>query len=384
MRINHSIIACVSLMFLCSCATDGSIHPHLPADVTINKEAGRGGYLVVTLRLESGEELPFIVDTGTAGTLFNKSLEPKLGKRLGTATYRHWGTQTKSGIYAAPKLYLGSTPLITGSKIVTSDFKQLSARAGRPIMGILGLDCLRHYCIQLDFEAGKMRFLDDDHSDKHNWGKAFPILALNFMDARPAVGENLLGRQGPHSLIDSGYIADGWLMPKFYRQWTNQAVLPAKGETRSPDGRFGGETYPDISLQVEDVESDGIGLPFLARHLVTLDFPMRTLYLKRASIGPLIDDRVESAMQLLKNLKEQGRLPGWLKVDCGALKGATINSPSNSVNFEVLKNGDPSPYHYKIDQASEADPWKLQKAWRTDQNGRTIEEFPVLQEVHPR
>jgi hypothetical protein len=266
---------------------------------------------------------------------------------------------------------------MTGGKIVTSDFKPLSTRAERPIMGILGLDCLRHYCIQLDFKAGKMRFLDDDHSDKQKWGKAFPILALNFMDARPAVDENLLGRQGPRSLIDSGYIADGWLMPKFYRQWTNQAVLPPKGETRSPDGGFGGETYPDISLQVEDVESDGIGLPFLARHLVTLDFPKRTLYLKRASIGPLIDDRVESAMQLLKNLKEQGQLPGWLKDDRGALKGATINSPSNSVSFEVQKNGDPSRYHYTIDRASEAGPWKLQKAWRTDQNGRTIEEYPV-------
>ncbi len=61
----------------------------LPADVSMNKEAGRGNWLFVTLRLESGEELPFFVDTGMTLTLLDKSLEPKLGKRLGTGRDDH-------------------------------------------------------------------------------------------------------------------------------------------------------------------------------------------------------------------------------------------------------------------------------------------------------
>src|ERR1039458_3362578 len=52
----------LSLMFLCSCAPENALGATLPADVPINQEAGRGGWLVVTLRLESGEELPFLVD----------------------------------------------------------------------------------------------------------------------------------------------------------------------------------------------------------------------------------------------------------------------------------------------------------------------------------
>jgi len=51
----------IGLLLLCSCAT---IHPLLPADVTLNKDVARGNVLFVTLRLENGEELPFIVDTG--------------------------------------------------------------------------------------------------------------------------------------------------------------------------------------------------------------------------------------------------------------------------------------------------------------------------------
>jgi hypothetical protein len=49
---------------------------------------------------------------------------------------------------------------------------------------------------------------------------------------------------------------------------------------------LGGDTYPDIYLN-GDGKYNGIGLRFLARHLVTFDFPKRTMYLKRTSIGPL-------------------------------------------------------------------------------------------------
>jgi hypothetical protein len=257
----------------------------------MNKGAGRGGPLIVTLRLQSGEDLPLILDTGTSGTFLDKSLNPRLGEPIGQETVQSWGHYEKKDLYAAPKLYLGGTLLMAGRNVMTSDFKQLSSDAGHPVMGILGLDVLEHYCIQFDFAAGKVRFIDDERADKQKWGAAFPIVALNSNDGRPAVAQNLLGVQGPHSLIDSGYMSDGWLMPKFYRQWTNLVAPPPKGEARSPNGAFGGETYLEISLDENNVESDGIGVRFLARHVVTLDFPKRIMYLKRTSDFPLMDKK---------------------------------------------------------------------------------------------
>jgi hypothetical protein len=285
----------LSLIFLCSCATEQSIHRSLPAEVSINKDAGRGGLLIVTLRLENGQKLPFIIDTGASCTFFDKSLEPKLGKPLGTTVGELAGVKSTNNYYdVSPKLYLGGAPLMmTGTIIAACDLKRMSALLGPPVMGILGMDVLEHYCIQLDFAAGKMRFLDGDRVDKQMWGKAFPIVALNAEDARPAVAENLFGVRGPHSLIDSGYNSDGWLMPKYFRQWTNEAVLGTNGEARWPNGMFGGEKYPLVSLPEQDFESDAIGIRFLARHLVTLDFPNHTLYLQRQSIGPLPDPRMD-------------------------------------------------------------------------------------------
>jgi hypothetical protein len=296
--------AFLSLLLLCSCGTENATRPQLPAEVSMNEFAGRGGWLIVTLRLESGEELPCVLDTGTSDTMIDTSLEPKLGKPLGKATFQSWGVKETNTMYSAPKLYLGGTPLMmTGTGIFTYDCRQMSLAAGRPIMGILGMDVLEHYCLQMDFAAGKMRFLDDAQADKKMWGHAFPIVALNSNDPRPAVRENLLGAQGPHSLIDSGSDDDGWLMPKFFRQWTNQAVPPAKGEARSPVGMFGGIQYPYVSLRSQNVESDGIGIHFLARHLVTLDFPKRTMYLQRQVIGPLPDPRLKTTrMEVLDSM----------------------------------------------------------------------------------
>ena len=189
-------VAGLSLLLLGACATGVSSPMPLPAEVDINPEAGRGGYLVVTLRLAGGEELPMVVDSGTTATFLDQSLEPKLGESLGTSQNQSWGVVETNNVYAKPKLYFGSVPLVAGREIMTQDFHTERDAAGRPILGILGWDCLRHYCVQLDFAAGKMRFLDDATADKSAWGRAFPIVPLNARDPRPAVAENLLGGAG--------------------------------------------------------------------------------------------------------------------------------------------------------------------------------------------
>jgi predicted aspartyl protease len=304
----------LSLLLLCSGAIADSIPPRLPADVTINKDAGRGNRLIVMLRLESGEEAPFFVDTGASGTFIDKSLEPKLGERLGTAIGSHFGAKHKIGIYAAPKLYLGSTPLMTGSNVATCGFKMLSFISGRPIKGMLGMDCLRHYCIQLDFEAGKMRFLDGRHLNAAELGKPF---RLTLSGNRPFIHHpDLLGATNTDPLIDTGFNSDGVVEKgaikghnsgTFLRRVRNffvERIAITFGKwfevgtvrlpVRLPECVWDGETYTDIKVGVGK-HADLIGLRFLARHLVTLDFPNRTLYLKKTSTGPLARENTKAA-----------------------------------------------------------------------------------------
>ena len=154
---------------------------------------------MVTVQLKNGQELPFVLDTGASFTVFDESLKRKLGKPLGIAVGNSMDGETTFTFYTAPKLYLGGAPLMkTSTAIATWDVdKRLSSLESRHVLGILGIDVLEHYCIQLDFAAGKMRFLDDQHADKSSWGKAFPIVPVNDQDPRPAVAENLLGSPRP-------------------------------------------------------------------------------------------------------------------------------------------------------------------------------------------
>jgi len=103
---------CVCLVLLCSCATtpnwdaDDSIRPRLPAETAFDTGAGRGDLIYLRLRFERGEELVFAVDSGAQVTELDKSLEPKLGKRLGSVEVHstRYGVG-EGGAYEAPRLH---------------------------------------------------------------------------------------------------------------------------------------------------------------------------------------------------------------------------------------------------------------------------------------
>jgi hypothetical protein len=394
MNLFRTIVQLVVLVFPCFCSIENALASAFPEDITLNKDAGRGGMIFVTIRLDDGEKLPFVLDTGCPTTCLDQSLESKLGERVRTETLWAFGVRSQINVYSAPPLYLGKTPLIkTGHLIVTHDCSQMSADVGRPIMGVLGMDILKNYCLQLDFDARKIRFLDCQHANKSGWGNSFSIAYLP--DGCPSINDNVVGSAGVGSLLDTGCNYDGWLIPQLFQQWTDNTLPLITGQARAPDGVLGGQSYPNLHLRGVDpkllstgdahIQFNGLGLPFLARHLVTLDFPEQTLYLKRTSVDALdhndtnsyAKSDIESAAKVLKNLEQNGRLPGWEKTDNMAASKATFIFDSGFVTFNIQKNTDPSIYHYKFTQARYDGPWLLTKAWCTDPAGNVFQEYPV-------
>jgi hypothetical protein len=340
----------------------------LPPDVAMNRDAGREMWLFVNLRVD-GQELPFFVDTGTTRTLLDESLEPVLGKRLGTGEVRHFEATLQLARYAAPQLYLGNTPLTTAQDIYTCDLKHLSLLAGRPVMGILGMDCLKHYCVQLDFQAGKIHFLNPEQTDVAKESKTFPLMF--YQDCPFIQHAGVTGGTVAKSLIDTGCTEDAMV-----------ESLPGAGNgsdsVELPECLWDGEIHTNLCVSLNDSlplgkHSNSLGLRFLARHLVTLNFPKHELYLRQTSVGPLVDEDLAAAVAFLHNLKTEGRQPGWSKDDCGDFSWP--ESAANSYTFRIMKKGDSSTYHYIVTRTSKSDPWKLQKAWRTDQRGNKIEEY---------
>ncbi len=293
----------LSLVLLCSLGAADCAPGQRPGAVTINHSAGCGGHLILMLRVESGEELPFLVDTGSPITILDKSLEPRLGKRIDTFTTRSSFGAQQSGIHPAPKLFLGGVPLMTDNYISTLDFHRGLVLSSLRIMGILGMDCLRHYCIQLDFEAGKMRFLDPDHFDPAGLGKPFPItfsnVGQNFSAELLRAGQNdscpfishpgLFGGSNTNLLIDTGDNVDGavekGVIKGHYLTRLMHFVIRLRA-LRLKKCTWDGQTYTKLRVWTGPKKNQ-LGMRFLARHLVTFDLPKRTMYLNQTRSDPL-------------------------------------------------------------------------------------------------
>ena len=290
--------ACVCLVFWCSCTTtpnwdaDASIPPPLPAETSLNKGAGRGDQIRVTLHLKIGQEIPVMVDTGAPDTILDKSLNPELGIRLGTKQHKFLAIKkVTAATYKAPELYLGGTQLRIGKRVSTIDRNGDAA--------ILGMDCLQHYCIQLDFAAGKLRFLDPDHLKTEELGQAFPI-TVSPWTGHVFMREDFMGAKGVKWMIDTGLNIDGVLKRKLFKQALRaQHITAAQAESNGakglwalfPETEFRGQRYTNLMIgempRNAPLPPNLIGLQFLARHLVTFNFPKRIMYLKRTSVGPL-------------------------------------------------------------------------------------------------
>lgn len=295
-------VACfVFLALLCSCVTQNwyapapSIPRLLPNEIAfteLNGTAGRGGNLFLTLRLADGQELAFMVDTGSPVTVLDKSLAPRLGERVapGEAFFPLHERREPAGIYRAPAIYLGNTRLLTGRWVITEN---LAALAGGPLDGILGMDCLQFYSVQLDFSQNMLRFLDLNAPQLPDLGQRFPMIFSESGPLEVSVPGDFFGAAYGTSQIDTGDPWDGAATSNLLHQavhvhtadWSKPVDPTRPHKAHFPQVTFAGETYGDVVLHAHG--RNIIGLRFLARHLVTLDFPRRTMYLKRTSVGPL-------------------------------------------------------------------------------------------------
>jgi hypothetical protein len=281
-----SAIAIIGLTQFCSCATasrepDSTPASNLPGEVAMNRFSRFAPYLMVTLHLENGTEFKCYVDTGSPSSLLPKLLEPQLGKRLGKHRIRTLdGSIEKENIYAAPKIYLGDAQLVTGNRMGVWTNAE----------GILGMDCLRHYCLQLDFQTQKIRFLKSGDTNSTEWGKAFPLTSLRYAHIRQ---KEFFQMNDSSLLVDTGDPFDGMMSSRLLKRAVQeekarpvpiimprhfQGKLPKLDLFSFPTCVWNGETYSNLVVQAGRVQL--IGLKFLARHQVTFDFPKKMMYLK--------------------------------------------------------------------------------------------------------
>ena len=236
------LLPAIAGLFLASCASvpppmpADPLHPGLPPETYFDRGFGTDRVLCLRLQNERGENWRFLVDSGSPVTIFDRSLRGKLGPVLGTEPVQYaWSGAATLQVHDAPRLFLGRcTLLLTGPRVWSDDLRRVWQ--GRGIDGILGLDCLRHYCIQLDFTNRTIRFLDPERTTTGpELGHAFPLYTL--VNSVFVQGD-LLGAGPALYQVDTGCTVDAVMKPPLFRKaWERQE--PTIGRASSPPAKAG-------------------------------------------------------------------------------------------------------------------------------------------------
>jgi hypothetical protein len=266
--------------------------------------ANDGDVLLLPVTFE-GKTFLFALDTGSFLTVYDSSLllgQPRQRTRVETAS----GDKLIE-LFDSPNATVGKLSLRAGSFVLRSDLSLFRQVSGHDISGILGMDFLSRYIVQIDFDSGKLSFL---HSASEELGERLPIYRQK---EGPCINVDVpgLGRSEKF-LIDTGSttfgnmkkgpletLAEGAKAKKV--NWTLTAGLAgvkAQGKWLVECLSVAGVQHRDVVLL--ETGDNLLGLGFWSRYIVTFDFPNGMMYLKRSKRPFQPNDLDMSGLHILR------------------------------------------------------------------------------------
>lgn len=245
-----------------------------------------GDVLLVPVTV-AGKKRTFVLDTGFSTTTFDPRLDSAL-TRTGTAAERNIrvaGAGTMELALAGEFAIEGLSPY-RGRRVWRGDLTNVRESTGHDVDGILGIDVLRPFVVQIDVDQSRLRFLSKPPSTD---ARAIPLSrrssGVPVVLAAPAQGvaQDFIVDTGMYSLD----VAVDLAVP-LYQQLERRGVLKTLYRTPSATVDQLRETrtgvLPDLSITggptVKNVRAtehlDGLnllGLSFLLRFNTVLDLP---------------------------------------------------------------------------------------------------------------
>jgi len=257
------------------------------------------------------ENYKFLLDTGTHETILDDSLKSKLRKQLPFPSKVRLsnGKTAKVVFFHAPDIYLGPFNLKCSPIMGVVDLDSVPGveQESRQFQGIIGMDFLQKYIVQIDFDQGKVTFfkskkefdlfsLFKSKENKHpEWGEPIPLKTKLFSRLRYIKGK-LTEDISDEFMIDSGLIGHDELKSSLFDKVPYKLAFESKSENARTNAGLSSnidskmiEKFSVGSLEYENriFETNNksvLGLWFLACHKVTFDFPNNMLYLKKGKI----------------------------------------------------------------------------------------------------
>jgi membrane-associated protease RseP (regulator of RpoE activity) len=182
---------------------------------------------------------------------------------------------------------------LQGNDVVAgADLAQLRETQGHEIHGLIGMDVLRRHVVRLDFDRGKVFFQRSVGADA---GDPVPLAFLG-SSILPHLSIGISGSERPvHFRIDTGMLAGGAIRKELAAelarrqgamQWYEIQATALSGASTRPVWRV-----EEVRLQnwrhknqfLREGNANSLGLDYLSRYNITIDFPNGMAYFKKSS-----------------------------------------------------------------------------------------------------
>ncbi|MFI5362141.1 MAG: PDZ domain-containing protein [Elusimicrobiota bacterium] len=267
-----------------------------------------------------GKELPFLLDTGSTLSVFDRSLSSAAAVAR-VAVGAPAGDPVMKGLHPPPEAFVGGLDMRPSGPVLYNDFSALRAVSDRDVWGMIGMQFLKDYIVQVDLDAGIVRFLDPKTRPRPDWGSAVPMRDDHF--GVPRVRAEIDGIGPVDFEFDTGDNGGGNLAHSLFDR-----VFPAGSAVRGNNLFFTGLKSSRLGrverLSLGNLAFHGVvfgaaglsslGMAFARRSAITFDFPHATLYLKP---GKRFDSPEDSDMSGLHLLRRDGRIVA-MSIDSGS------------------------------------------------------------------
>ena len=250
-------------------------------------------HLLVPVGIED-QEYQFVVDTGCTGNIFDVSLRSHVGGQVDTTIMTIISDRIQVKRFKAPShARVGSLPFSNGA-VLCEDFTSIREHTGEDIHGILGLDFLKDWTVAIDFDNGRLDFLSPGTEPTSEWGER---MAFAYTENGTPYFPARVGKDGPvfFLALDTGSPTTADLEEWEFSRLVELGHLRFSGRRmagdlqnvffsrvgRASQFRIGSFVHENLRLESRR-HQNAIGLDYLRRFRVTIDFPRKGLYLAKS------------------------------------------------------------------------------------------------------
>lgn len=299
-----SSIIVLNFLFLPGCQTGQTNAPKVLAEFEYSNNT-KEALLPVEFQ---GQIYQFDLDTGASNTIFDIRFKDKLGKPFlwpipyTLSVVLANGKIAKGEAFPTPKAKIGPFKLKGSPFVGVMD----SNITGGESPGTIGMDFLKKYVVQIDYDNKKVTFFKGkkefdlfsmfkSRENKHpEWGEPVQLKTKLFAENDYKVKGIIFEDIETDFLIDSGWglpydAIDSNVLKRIESRMTREIndgnvppylILPVTNDYKIVE-RFNLDNLEFKDYLVKDNPYSVLGQEFLSRHIVTFDFPNKIMYLKK-------------------------------------------------------------------------------------------------------